>query len=284
MPKVLSAEQVERFHHDGFLPPVPVLSAEEVARYRGHLEAFEEKYPDDRRKLKSKSHLLCPWVDEIARNPHILDVYEDLIGPNIYCYSMAFRIKEPDGRTFAGWHQDGAYNPIKPILVIGALALADCSLDHGCLSVIPGSHKNGTLPHEDTGNPDSILARGQFITEDFDKSTAVNLELKVGEIGLFYSEIIHGSRINISDERRIMLLVEMMPTHVEARAHRDTGVLVRGVDEYHNVDVDPSPKMEFGPEELAAWQNATRKTGKNVFDGSPLAKTEVYGGDVTVSR
>ncbi|MEC7536161.1 MAG: phytanoyl-CoA dioxygenase, partial [Pseudomonadota bacterium] len=116
MPKVLSEEQVEQFHREGFLSPVPVLSPEEVERYRSHLEAFEAKYPNDRRKLKSKSHLLCPWVDEIARKSHLLDVYEDLIGPNILCYSMAFRIKEADGKTFAGWHQDGAYNPIKPIL------------------------------------------------------------------------------------------------------------------------------------------------------------------------
>ena len=114
----------------------------------------------------------------------MLDVYEDLIGPNILCYSMAFRIKEADGKTFAGWHQDGAYNPIKPILVIGGLALSDCTVEHGCLSVIPGSHKTGTLPHEDTGNPDSILSRGQYITEDFDKSMAVNMELKAGEIEL----------------------------------------------------------------------------------------------------
>ena len=176
----------------------------------------EAKYPNDRRKLKSKSHLLCPWVDEIARKSHLLDVYEDLIGPNILCYSMAFRIKEADGKTFAGWHQDGAYNPIKPILVIGGLALSDCTVEHGCLSVIPGSHKTGTLPHEDTGNPDSILSRGQYITKDFDESTAVNMELKAGEIGLFYSEIIHGSSVNTSDARRIIVLVEMMPTHVHA--------------------------------------------------------------------
>ncbi|MEC8775265.1 MAG: phytanoyl-CoA dioxygenase family protein [Pseudomonadota bacterium] len=284
MPKVLSEEQVEQFHREGFLSPVPVLSPEEVERYRSHLEAFEAKYPNDRRKLKSKSHLLCPWVDEIARKSHLLDVYEDLIGPNILCYSMAFRIKEADGKTFAGWHQDGAYNPIKPILVIGGLALSDCTVEHGCLSVIPGSHKTGTLPHEDTGNPDSILSRGQYITKAFDESTAVNMELKAGEIGLFYSEIIHGSSVNTSDARRIIVLVEMMPTHVYARAHRDTGVLVRGVDEYNNVDIDPSPKEEFGAAELAAWQRATQKTGKNVFDGSPLPLTEVYGGTVPVVR
>lgn len=278
MPKVLSTEAVEQFHSQGFLSPVPVLSPAEVAKYKGHLEAFEAKYPDDTRKLKSKSHLLCPWVDKIARHPHLLDVYEDLIGPNILCYSMAFRIKNPDGRTHAGWHQDGAYNPIKPILVIGALALSDCSVDHGCLRVIPGTHKTGTLTHSDTGNPDSILARGQYITDEIDEGKAVNMELKAGEIGLFYSEIIHGSQINTTGERRIVLLVEMMPTHVEERAHRDTGVLVRGVDEFHNVDIDRPAKVEFGPEELAAWKATTRKTGKNVFADSPLAPTEVYGG------
>lgn len=278
MPKVLTEQAVEQFHRQGFLSPVPVLSADEVAKCRAHLEAFEAKYPNDTKKLKSKSHLLCPWVDEIARHPRILDVYEDLIGPNIFCYSMAFRIKNSDGRTFAGWHQDGAYNPIKPILVIGALALSECSVAHGCLRVIPGSHKAGTMPHTDTGDPDSILARGQYITGQFDTSKAVDMELKPGEIGLFHSEVIHGSQVNTTGERRIILLVEMMPTYVEARAHRDTGVLVRGVDEFHNVDLDPSPKVEFGPAELEAWHNATRKTGKNVFAGSPLTPTEVYGG------
>ena len=279
MPKVLTESEVEQFHEQGFLSPVPVLSAEEVAYFRERLESFEAKYPNDVRKLKSKSHLLCPWVEEIARHPGILDVYEDLIGPNILCYSMAFRIKDPDGKTHAGWHQDGAYNPIKPILVIGGLALADCTLDHGCLKVIPGTHKTGVLPHEDTGNPDSILSRGQYITAGLDETKAVPMELKAGEIGLFNAGIIHSSGLNISDERRLILLVEMMPTHTEVRAHRDSAMLVRGVDTYGHVDIDPSPKIEFGEAELAAWRNTTKKTGKNVFANSPLKPTEVYGGE-----
>lgn len=278
MPKVLSDEAVEHFQTHGFLSPVPVLSPEEVAHFRGCLERFEANYPDDVKKLKSKSHLLCPWVEDIARHPGILDVYEDLIGPNILCYSMAFRIKDPDGRTHAGWHQDGAYNPIKPILVIGALALAECTVAHGCLKVIPGSHKTGVLPHEDTGNPESILSRGQYITADIDEAKAADIVLKPGEIGLFNAGIIHSSGVNLSDERRLVLLVEMMPTHTEVRAHRDSGMLVRGVDTYGHVDTDPSPKTEFGPEELAAWRNTTKKTGKNIFAGSPLPPTEVYGG------
>ena len=44
MPKVLSEGQVDRFHREGFITPIRVLSADEMARYREHLEAFEAKF------------------------------------------------------------------------------------------------------------------------------------------------------------------------------------------------------------------------------------------------
>lgn len=278
MPKILSAAAVDQFNQQGFHAPVPVLSEKEAAYFRGRLEAFESKHPGDAKKLKTKAHLLCPWVDEIARHPRILDAYEDLIGPDILCYSMAFRIKNADGKTFAGWHQDTVYSPIKPIMVIGALALSECTVRHGCLSVIPGSHKTGMLPHAETTGSDSILARGQYISVDFDKSNAVDLVLKPGEIGLFNADIIHGSQANVSDERRIVLLVEMMPTCVEQRAHRDSAMLVRGTDRYRNYDDEPRPRVELGPEERAAWQRVVEKRARNVFQGSALPVSEAYGG------
>jgi non-haem Fe2+, alpha-ketoglutarate-dependent halogenase len=278
MPKVLSEAQVRQFHTEGFLSPVAVLAPEEVAYFRGRLEAFEGQHPAEVKKLKTKAHLLCPWVDEIARHPRILDVYKDLIGPDILCYSMAFRVKDADGRTFAGWHQDTAYSPVRPIMVIGALALGPCGVEEGCLSVIPGSHRWETLPHEEAPDPDSILARGQYIATEFDKSSAVDLALRPGEIGLFNSAIVHGSRPNLSRERRLMLLVEMMPTSVEERAHRDSAMLVRGVDRYGNYDAEPRPKVEFGADEVAAWEAVVRKRARNVFAGSKLAVSEAYGG------
>jgi len=278
MPKVFSKEAIEGFHAQGYLPPTPVLSAEEVAYFRGRLESFEARYPEHRRKLKSKSHILCPWVVEMARHPRILDVFEDLIGPDILCYSMAFRIKEPDGKTHAGWHQDGAHNPIKPILVIGALALGECLPVHGCLRVIPGTHTEGVLPHVDTGDPQSILSRGQYIDATLDLERAVDLVLRPGEMGLFNAGIIHGSPANVSGERRLMLVVEMMPTAVVPRVHRDSAMLVRGEDRFRRVNVDPPAMTEFGTVEQAAWRKATAQTGRNIFDGSPLPPSDVYGG------
>jgi phytanoyl-CoA dioxygenase PhyH len=106
--------------------------------YRERLEA---RVPDIK-KMKTKSHLLCPWVLEIAEDPHTLDIFEDLIGPNIRCWSMAWRVKKADGETFAGWHQDSAYGAALP-MVLGGLALSECGVAQGCLRGIPGSHRGG---------------------------------------------------------------------------------------------------------------------------------------------
>lgn len=278
MPKILSEADVRCFDEQGYLPPRRVLSEAEVSRYRSCLESFESRYPADTKKLKTKAHLLCPWVDEIARHPGILDVYEDLIGADILCYSMAFRVKKPDGKTFAGWHQDTAYGPIKPIMIIGALALSACTVRHGCLSVIPGSHRTGLLPHAESAEPDSILARGQYITAPFDTSNASDIVLEAGEIGLFNADIIHGSQPNTSGEPRILVLVEMMPACTEQRAHRESAMLVRGVDQYGNYDVESPAQEELGPRELQHWQSKVLNRAKNVFAHSRLQVSEAYGG------
>src|SRR5579872_2965031 len=143
--KALSAEQIERFERDGYLGSVPVLTADQVAYYRHCLERFERDHPEHVKKLKTKSHLLSPWIVELAEQPQILDVFEDLLGPNLMLWSMAWRIKKPDGKTFAGWHQDFAYGGVKPIVIFGPLALSRCDAAAGCLKVVPGSHKWGAL-------------------------------------------------------------------------------------------------------------------------------------------
>lgn len=278
MTKLLTQSQIDQFHAHGYCDPVPVMNPEEVGYFRERLEAFERAHPGDLAKLKTKSHLLCPWVVEIARHPRLLDAYEDLIGPDILCYSMAFRNKANDGRTFAGWHQDTLYLPIEPILVIGALALSECGPEEGCLKVIPGSYKGESLPHGEASDPDSILARGQYIESGFDESQAVDLALRPGEIGLFNSGIIHGSGTNSGRDRRLMLLVEMMPTHARSHRARETAMLVRGSDSHNNHDPDRPAETEFGAEEQAAWLAATESRGKNIFAGSDLPITDAYGG------
>lgn len=242
--------RLRNFTSRGIAIRYPWLNENEVASFGSRLEAFERNHPGDVTKLKTKSYLLCPWVVKIVRHHRLLDAYEDLIGPDIMCYSMASRNKNAGGRTIAGWHQDTLYLPIEPILVIGALALSECGAEQGCLKVIPGSHNGSILPHGEAADPDSTLARGQFIEADFDEAKAVDLALRSGEIGLFNSGIIHGSGVNSGDDRRLMMvLVKMMPTHARSHRHREAATLVRGTDTHGHHDLDRPAETNFRPEE-----------------------------------
>jgi non-haem Fe2+, alpha-ketoglutarate-dependent halogenase len=106
MPKVLTEAQVRAFEEQGFLSPLRAFSPARAQGYRERLEALEARFPNDMKRMKTKSHLLCPWVLEMAEDPYVLDIFEDLIGPDIRCWSMAWRVKKADGVTLAGWHQD----------------------------------------------------------------------------------------------------------------------------------------------------------------------------------
>jgi ectoine hydroxylase-related dioxygenase (phytanoyl-CoA dioxygenase family) len=278
MPKVLSEQQVKQYERDGFLSPVRVMSEERARHYRAKYEALEARVSDvDLKKMKTKSHLLCPWVLELASDPHFLDIFEDLIGPNIRCWSNAWRVKKPDGQTFAGWHQDSSYGAATPV-VLGALALSPCGVQQGCLRGIPGSHNWGILKHSEKDDPKSILSRGQFITDDFDQSTAVDFVLQPGEVAFFDNTLVHASGENTGDDRRYLLLVEMLPTWANPPRVRQPAMLMRGVDTYGNFDEEPAPDAEWSEQALANWSAVTTKRANLIFKDSKIGPSIAYGG------
>jgi non-heme Fe2+,alpha-ketoglutarate-dependent halogenase len=268
MPKILSPAQVEAFERDGFVTPVRAIPEQRALYYRRCLEDFEAAYPDQRLKLDQKAHMICPWVDEMIREPGILDATEDLIGPNILCWGTSLRAKGADGKTFAGWHQDTAYADVKPIVVIVALALSPSRSDNGCIRGIPGSHRGPLLPHKEAFKTDSLLSREQYIDATFDRSAAVDFALGPGEMALFNNAIVHGSNPNFGSDRRILFLLEMIPTHAYQHEPRESAALVRGQDSYGNFDVDPPPRSLMGTAELAAWQRAVEIQASVLFRGA----------------
>jgi non-heme Fe2+,alpha-ketoglutarate-dependent halogenase len=277
MPKVLSPSQIEAFGRDGFVAPVRAIPERRAIDYRRRLEAFEARFPDDRLKLDQKAHMICPWVDEMIREPGILDATEDLIGPDILCWGTSLRAKQPDGRTFAGWHQDTAYADVKPIVVIVALALSPARSENGCIRGIPGSHRGPLLPHKEAFATDSLLSREQYIDAAFDATPAVDFELDPGEIALFNNAIIHSSKPNFGSDRRVLFLLEMVPTRAYQHALRESAMLVRGEDSYGNFDRDPQPRTEMGDAELAAWQHAVEIQASVLFRGAQRPPRALHG-------
>jgi hypothetical protein len=278
MPKVLSERQVRDYARDGYLSPVRLMSPERARAYREKFEALEARVSAvDIKKMKTKSHLLCPWVLEIAEDPHILDVFEDLIGPNIRCWSMAWRVKKADGETFAGWHQDSYYGAAMPVVLAG-LALSACGVKQGCLRGIPGSHTWGILKHSEKDDPKSILARGQFITDPFDESKAVDFELQPGEAVLFDNSLVHASGGNFGPDRRFLLLVEMFPTWAKPPRVPQPAMLMRGADTSGVYPEEPRPDAEWSPRALESWLAVTQKRASLIFEDSQIGPSIAYGG------
>src|SRR5205085_4218289 len=95
MPKALSPAALQDYSRNGYYFPVPALSAGEVAHYRGCLEKHEGKTGAPLQgNYRHKAHLLFTWVDEIVHHPKIVDAAEDVLGPDLLCWTTNFFIKE----------------------------------------------------------------------------------------------------------------------------------------------------------------------------------------------
>jgi ectoine hydroxylase-related dioxygenase (phytanoyl-CoA dioxygenase family) len=270
MPKSLSAAAVDQYQRDGYYFPIRVMSREEAERYRSCLEAHEARTGAPLQgNWRHKMHLLFTWADELVHNPKILDAIEDVIGPDILCWTSNFFIKEACSPGFVSWHQDSTYWGLDPDDVITAwVALCDATPENGYMQFLPGSHKIDQLPHVDTFHKDNLLSRGQEIAVEVDKSKAVGVPLHAGEISLHHIKLVHGSDANPSSDRRIGMAIRYIPTYVRQTKIRDSAMLVRGVDKYHNFDPEPRPRADLDAAALAAHADAVGRQVKALYQGT----------------
>lgn len=274
MPKLLSPE-AQRFYRDnGYYFPVRVMSAAEAAGFRAKLEAHEATIGGPlQSNMRHKVHLLFTWADALIRHPRVLDAVEDLIGPNILCWTTNFFIKEPMNPSFVSWHQDSTYWGLEPPDVVTAwLALSEAPVESGAMKFLPGSHKWDQVPHRDTFHEHNLLTRGQEIAVEVDESQGVAVPLAAGEMSLHHVRLVHGSAPNTTANRRIGLAIRYVPTHVRQVRGRDGGTLVRGVDAFGHFEPEPAPKADLDADALAAHARAVERQVAHLYAGTDVKK------------
>jgi non-haem Fe2+, alpha-ketoglutarate-dependent halogenase len=249
----LSPEAIRRYQQDGYVSPIEVMPAAEAAGYRRKLEAAEGSERIPAGALRSKCSLLFTWVDEIVRNPRVLDAVESVLGPNLLVWGTSFFIKEPRNKSFVSWHQDLTYWGLEPADIVTAwIALSESTLENGAMRVIPGTHTMDVVAHTDTFAANNLLSRGQEISVEVDEAQAVALELRPGEMSLHHVKLIHGSDPNPSEKRRIGLAVRYIPTYVRQSAGmRDSATLVRGSDGFGHFRPEQRPAADLSEAALA---------------------------------
>jgi hypothetical protein len=269
MMKALTAEQVASFHHHGFLYPIPALSPDETAYFLAGVERLEAELgcPVAEADVKWRSHGYAhsPWFNELIRHPRILDAVEDVIGPDILVWTSTFFIKEPGSKTFAAWHQDGAFFGLEPNEQICAwVALTDASRDAGCMEMLSSRGAPRMLHHEAMGIKNSINRAGQTIVEPFDKRNPIAMALKAGEFSLHHELAVHRSAPNHAVHRRVGIGLNYVPPHVRVNSPLQLkAMLVRGEDRYGNFELIDPPGAERGAAALAVHENVSNRYREN---------------------
>ena len=266
----LSERQVAQYRKEGYVYPVPVMPAAEAAGLRRKLEAFEATQGGRLEPAqRSRAFLLFKWLDDLIRDPRVLDPIEQLIGPDILCWSTIFWIKEAGSKSFVSWHQDNTYWGLSSRNVITAwFAISDASLEAGCMKVMPGSHLGETLAHEDTYDADNMLTRGQAI-QGLDEARAVSMPLKAGEMSLHNYCLAHGSGPNLSQDRRVGVSMHFMPPQTKQVVGAwDCAALVRGTDRYGNFTHTPVPARDLDPDAVAFHAQAAKAMREVLYAGA----------------
>lgn len=206
----LSPAQTGQYWRDGFLFPLPALSAQRAHAARAELEAIERDWlaadvPQPLNTYKRvNAHVMMPMAARLARDPGILDVIEGVLGPDILIYSTEFFIKEPRTTHVVSMHQDLTYWGLWAIdgLVAAWIALSPATPASGCMNFVAGSHTNAILPHADSFDPNNLLSRGQEVAARVAPEDKAAIEIHPGQMSLHHGLTIHGSGPNTTDDRR----------------------------------------------------------------------------------
>jgi ectoine hydroxylase-related dioxygenase (phytanoyl-CoA dioxygenase family) len=173
---------------------------------------------------------------DLILNPKILDVVENLIGPNIQLHHTKLNLKPPSSRESRfEWHQDYPFFPHTNFDLLAVMIyLDDSTEENGCLTIIPGSHKWGPRNH--------LFAKdGAFSSQLEDKRVVedptrwLKVAVPAGGMELHHCNMLHSSTSNRGTKPRSAMVIQYRAADNVALGGNmafGAGTQVRGVNPY----------------------------------------------------
>jgi ectoine hydroxylase-related dioxygenase (phytanoyl-CoA dioxygenase family) len=174
---------------------------------------------------------------DLVVSPKILDVVENLIGPNIQLHHTKLNLKPPSSREARfEWHQDYPFFPHTNFDLLAVMIyFDDATEENGCLTVIPGSHKWGPRNH--------LFAKdGAFSSQLEDKSMVedpahwLKVPVPAGGMELHHCNMLHSSTANRDTKPRSAMVIQFRAANNVALGgntrNAGFGLQVRGINPY----------------------------------------------------
>ena len=216
------------FERDGIVFPIPVLPPEKTAAYQACFTELEQCAGRPLYRLQNPV-VHFAWAYRLATEPAVLDAVEELLGLDLLIAGSLVLCKYPRDPAFVAWHQDNYYSNLHLTPSLSAwIALRDSTTENGCMRVVPGSHREGVLPHEETGDAANLLKGRYEIQVKVNENEAADVVLRAGEMSLHHAAIIHGSRPNGSDTKRLGFIVRFVTSGYDLASQQTPFLLARG--------------------------------------------------------
>ena len=219
--------------------------------------------------MRHKTHLLFTWADELVHHPTIVEAVEDVIGPDILCWTTNFFIKEPSTPGFVSWHQDSTYWGLDPPRRRHRLGGVHRRNAGERLHAVHPRHAHDRPDAAPRHLPrDNLLTRGQEIAVEVDRvqggrhRPAARRDVAPPRAA--------GARLasRTAGDRRIGFAIRYIPTYVRQTKVRDSATLVRGTDKYHHFELEPRPRADLDAGALAAHAEAVDRQVKALYQGT----------------
>ena len=159
-----------------------------------------------------------------------LDNVEKLIGPDIILHHSKLFLKPPGNGSAFPLHQDWSYFPTeKNSMIAAVIHLSESDEEMGCMRIVPGSHKLGTIEKTD-GHSFVKGVHDRYQLED-----AEPIIVGPGDVVFFHCCSLHGSMQNVSKRPRKTVLVQLYSGSdrvVDGNRHTNGQRVLRGVNHF----------------------------------------------------
>lgn len=244
----LSTADVEHFHQQGYLlPQMPLLPEADFTALQQRFEELRRAWQDEyqiRPEHMDVPHFYHPELFDWLCHDSVLDLVEDVLGPDIILFSSHFICKPAGNGKRVPWHEDSAYwshyRMDPPNVMTIWLALDPSTRENGCMQVIPGSHLSADSQYHNLQDGDHSVFGTEIDPDQFDATTAVDCVLQPNHVSLHHAKTIHGSHANMSQLRRCGYTMRYLPatTHIPELGKHHI-FLVRGQDRAGNQYSEP---------------------------------------------
>ncbi|MGO4539181.1 phytanoyl-CoA dioxygenase family protein [Paenibacillus sp. 2TAB19] len=218
---MITSQDVQFYKENGYLLVKGVFSQPEVLQMRESVERIIQRAarakadanhawqgdflpPEQLKKLVLKGfhdvHYHDAAFTRAATHPNMVSVLNGIIGPNVQLHHSKMLVKPPANGAAFPMHQDYPYFPHSNHSMLAAsVHLDDADMENGCLCVVPGSHKQGVLPH---------IGVHYLNHKEHPISSGTPCPAEAGDVLFFNYLTIHGSDVNRSERTRRNVLFQ----------------------------------------------------------------------------